>query len=222
MKNKAFTLTEVMIVLTVIGILTAVLLPVAFKNMPDENVMKFKKGNATFNSVVRSLSESNQYFYNGDFSLTASGADISAIYFCEAFADNVAIKSKTCGGTKYNGSYQYVDSSSGIATIKTTVDTYCAAATASDNVIVTADDITFYEASPASHFALTWSVGGWLFKTHVHKDSNGFCRIYKVFCIDVDGIGTGEAPFGYGVRADGKILPGARADEWMEKSIQRE
>ena len=38
--------------------------------------------------------------------------------------------------------------------------------------------------------------------------------------MDVDGIDKGEAPFGYGIRADGKILTGKRADEWMEKSIQ--
>ena len=38
--------------------------------------------------------------------------------------------------------------------------------------------------------------------------------------MDIDGIGKGEDPFGYGIRADGKVLPGARADEWLQKSIQ--
>ena len=42
-KNKAFTLAEVMVVLTVIGILTAILLPSALHSTPDKNVMKFKK-----------------------------------------------------------------------------------------------------------------------------------------------------------------------------------
>ena len=37
---KAFTLAEVMIVLTVIGVLTAILLPVARQSMPDEDLMK--------------------------------------------------------------------------------------------------------------------------------------------------------------------------------------
>ena len=44
---------------------------------------------------------------------------------------------------------------------------------------------------------------------------------------DVDGIPDGvmeadcknECPFGYGIRADGKILPGARAEEWLKKDI---
>jgi len=40
---KGFTLAEVMIVLTVIGILAGILIPVANNSRPDENVMKFKK-----------------------------------------------------------------------------------------------------------------------------------------------------------------------------------
>ena len=29
-----------------------------------------------------------------------------------------------------------------------------------------------------------------------------------------------ECPFGYGVRANGKVLFGARVEEWLNKSIQ--
>ena len=52
------------------------------------------------------------------------------------------------------------------------------------------------------------------------KDSNGFDSNYKIFCMDIDEPNEGEIPFGFGIRADGKILNGARADEWMNKSIQ--
>lgn len=59
----------------------------------------------------------------------------------------------------------------------------------------------------------------------------GFDIAYKIFCIDIDGFDETEGsdncddvndicPFGYGIRADGYILPGARAQEWLEKSIQ--
>ena len=44
---------------------------------------------------------------------------------------------------------------------------------------------------------------------------------YKLFCLDIDGMNKGEAPFGYGIRSDGKIMPGKRADEWMNKEIQK-
>ena len=40
--KKAFTLAEIMIVLAVIGILTAIMLPTAYQSTPDEDVMKFK------------------------------------------------------------------------------------------------------------------------------------------------------------------------------------
>ena len=39
-KQKAFTLAEILIVLTVIGILTAILMPIAIQSAPDENVLK--------------------------------------------------------------------------------------------------------------------------------------------------------------------------------------
>ena len=39
--------------------------------------------------------------------------------------------------------------------------------------------------------------------------------------MDIDGIGEGEDPFGYGIRVDGKVSPGARAQEWLQKSIQK-
>ncbi len=42
----------------------------------------------------------------------------------------------------------------------------------------------------------------------------------KIFCIDVDGINQGEAPFGYGLRYDGKIITGERADAWLNKDIE--
>ena len=41
--KKGFTLAEIMIALVVIGVITSILLPVAFNNVPNENVMKFKK-----------------------------------------------------------------------------------------------------------------------------------------------------------------------------------
>jgi len=39
--------------------------------------------------------------------------------------------------------------------------------------------------------------------------------------VSIDGINKGEDPFGYGIRADGKILIGARADVWLEKDFQK-
>ena len=42
--KKAFTLAEMMVVLIILGVLTAIILPNAYKMSPDEEVMRFKKG----------------------------------------------------------------------------------------------------------------------------------------------------------------------------------
>ena len=47
--------------------------------------------------------------------------------------------------------------------------------------------------------------------------------------MDIDGLGKNstnsncdnECPFGYGLREDGKIIAGARAQQWLQKSIQQ-
>ena len=38
--------------------------------------------------------------------------------------------------------------------------------------------------------------------------------------MDIDDMQDGEDPFGYGIRVDGKIILGARAQEWLNKNIQ--
>ena len=64
-----------------------------------------------------------------------------------------------------------------------------------------------------------------------YKDAaTGFDAAHVVACIDVDelnkpgpdGKDQSVAPFGFGIRADGKIIYGARADEWMDKDIQQQ
>lgn len=53
--KKAFTLTELMIALAVIGVLTAILLPVIRNLMPDQNVLMAKRANYTIESVVSNM-----------------------------------------------------------------------------------------------------------------------------------------------------------------------
>ena len=60
--SRGFTLAEVMMVLTVIGVLTAILLPVARQSMPDENLMKFKKAHNILGTVIRELVTSDKYY----------------------------------------------------------------------------------------------------------------------------------------------------------------
>ena len=222
--KKGFTLAEILIVLTVIGILTAILLPVAFQSAPDENVMKFKKANSTLGTIVRELINADKYYANGDFGIKRDGSAVSAAtYFCESMADILSIKSKNCSNTT-NATAAFADANN-ITTAKANLDTWCKTYQTVGAEIVTSDDVTWYQASPGSHFGSVAS-GKRVFAAPndtnpLHKDANGFDSAYKVLCIDVDGLNSGEDPFGFGIRADGRILPGARADLWTQKSVQR-
>ena len=255
--KKAFTLAEIMIVLVIIGVITAILLPIAIHNAPDENVMKFKKGNNTLGTVIRELVNSDEYYANGDLSIRADGVilddstDDNKKYLCETFANIISVKNVDCSTYK-NYSYSHIAADwnnedmgeNGILDAKKTPDEICkkAAEFVGEEIIMT-DGIVYYEASPGTPFGIqyvyndpfsdvkyengemTCGVKG-LFKIrNTAKNCDEYfikpIGTYKTFCMDIDGINKGEDPFGYGIRVDGKILYGARAQEWMQKSIQK-
>ena len=238
MKKKAFTLAEVMIVLTVIGILSAILLPVAINSTPDKNILKFKKGYNTLTSVIRELVSSDKYYLNGDLGVKHDGNLVdSATYFCETFADVISIQSKNCSTSvqaETNPHYNAWFSVKTIGFVLSQLDYNCKNNKETlNNEIISSDNISFYEKNTVFHFGTLWdAVSQIITPTGLRlfgdfKDDAGFDKIYKYFCMDIDGIPEGaskddcinECPFGFGIRADGKILTGARADEWLKKEI---
>ena len=199
MKKRAFTLAEIMIVLTVIGILTAILMPIAFQSAPDENIMKFKKANSTLGTVVRELANSDKYFVE-HFGKKPDGTTITdTLYFCNAFADIVSAKSAGCAAAAVGNNVE-------IGSIGASSDTSCKNKPVEQ--IVTVDGVTWWFSSSTVFNATAASTG------------IGY-KYYKIACFDVDGLNVGEDPFSYGIRIDGKIQPGARAKTWMAKSIQK-
>ncbi len=283
-KEKAFTLAEIMVALVVIGVITSILLPVAFNNLPNENVMKFKKGHATLFRVINELVTSDKY-YGNDLGYKPDGTNIGTeknsdiVYFCNTFADILTTKSVNCSMQQNPGghiSYDWLVNkigfiSTGLDTIPEILDYYCKINSSKINPeIITSDNIIYYQTSPKETFgAFTnfkydtpgnkylframWNgtdgaiceddgagsfvcdkttdgsqEGGWYY--YVKEDGTAlhagttpvgkFYHIYKVFCMDIDDMQDGEDPFGYGIRIDGKIIAGARAQEWLNKNIQ--
>jgi len=241
--KKAFTLAEVMIVLAVIGVIVSIVIPVAMNNTPNELIIKFQKANVTFANTIRELAHSEKYYLQGDLGRKPNGDLVdNPAHFCNTMADIINTRSVNCSssnaiteetkqivqlgeleGTVYN-TYE---------TAKIALDEACAdVASTIGAEIITADGTIFYQTSPTTHFGLdnenhqtqNGATVDETIKTQrlfgYHLDDYKNDRIYKIFCIDVDDINKGEAPFGYGVRVDGKILLGARADEWIKKSIQ--
>ena len=206
--KRAFTLAELMVSMGVLGILAAVLVHVANNSRPNENVMKFKKAYITLGNVVRELVTSDKYYYEGNFTQKPNKnanppyESASSDYFCKTMADVLSTKSVNCVKTN-TGLYNTSSMSN--------FDYACLDAqdTLSSAEIVTADGVNWYMANPGIHFPTS-------------RDSDGFYDKYRIVCFDVDGMKKGSNPFGFGVRVDGKILSGARANVWSsECNIQK-
>ncbi len=272
--KKAFTLAEVMITLTVIGIITAVIIPAANHSKPDENILKFKKANSVFYQTISTLINSDKYYCDGDLAIKADcttnvlNVTSTRTYFCKTMAEVLSVKSTDCNTSTETGTIgAWLSSNEKISMIATgtkmtrTVTDATVAATkqkfdelckssakAMGKEIVTTDDIVFYqsgvpqfgslEVQPDKYNKLSSTIKLRYFSPPNqfpanYADAKGIDISYKIMCIDIDGFDSSKGstscddvkdfcPFGYGVRADGKIMAGARADSWLGKNIQED
>jgi len=231
MKNKAFTLAEIMIVLSVIAVLTAILLPAARNAMPNENVMKFKKAHSVLNTAVRELVNSDKYFLDGDFGLKPDATGATPAYLCNAFGDILTTKNNTCADDIEWISMRPKWTTEEQKTAQlNTLDGECTAIL--DHYDSTSEK--FSGLMGISSFILPDEtliyISGSVIKdsTIDYRDYLGFDARGFYACIDLDGIPkeasrtdcVNECPFGYLIRADGKIFNSPRVNEWLSKSIQ--
>ena len=90
-KRKGFTLTELMIALAVLGVLSAIVLPMLNGNTPSRNRMMMKKAYYTIEDVVRDLINDESLYPEVGTSGTYVGFDNT---------DNACTGSESCGGNK--------------------------------------------------------------------------------------------------------------------------
>ena len=255
----AFTLAELMIVLSVIGILSAILLPVAFQSTPDKDILKFKKANNTLATVVREMISSDKYYKYGSlaypvwaedsedspkwtkcYGWTDAFADPCPIYFCKVFSDIVSAKETACNleycGLEANVIVMSIFSR--LSTVDKLIDIDLACSNmliepysgSGLNQIKSTDNVVFYEIGMSFGREVpqadgTCSGSGVKSKDEggydICLDENGKDYFYHPFCVDIDGIEGPIKPFGYGIRTDGKIKAGARADWWLKRDITK-
>lgn len=256
-KIKGFTLAEVMITLMIIGIISAIVIPVALHSKPDENLIKFKKAHETLAQVINTLVTSDKYFLAGDLGVKADGTragytEADATYFCKTVADILSTKKVDCATYESDRHGEYGQWLASDEYVKNIIDgtkmTRTVTPTTIQNTkerfdidckksgktmgaeIITTDGVAYYQSNKVQFGSIQSNLRYFSppdqFPAN-YADENGMDIAYKIFCIDVDGIPDGvmeadcknECPFGYGIRADGKILPGARAEEWLKKDI---
>lgn len=110
LKNKkAFTLAELMLVFTVIGILTAILVPGLFLASPDQDVLKAKKAYNTVTRAVQTLMNSDPYVETGSLNashyITGTGSDDIVqrnAFFCTNLANAINARNVNCTSDKVN------------------------------------------------------------------------------------------------------------------------
>ncbi len=234
-KKSAFTLAEVMIVLTVIGILSAILLPVAINSTPDKNILKFKKGYNDLTVAVRELISNGKFFMVGDFTYLPDGTVSSpygsdkANYFMESLADTLTYKN-------FNVSS---DTLITLPDYNTFLDVYPQTKDKFDKICIDYHDKFLTDCTDCNSIELT--NGLFIYEpikfriinyiSYCQEDDPSSynpqkCKVYKdsvdnvTYCIDLDGEG-GILPFGIGIRPDGKISTGKRADWWLSRDITK-
>lgn len=210
MKNKrGFTLAELMIVLTILGVVAAILTPLAFNAAPDENKLRFKKAYYTLQRNTDAVMNSDIY-PEGDMSKVTNPAKT----FCYAFSDMLNTMYDNCEASStitVNSGSAFTYDPSNSDTSLDTLDGYCTAKDVNDPLKGGTNNLPKF----ITQDGIFWWGFDYDFDTTGTKVNN--IRVdYSVVCVDVDGQG-GENAFAFGIRNDGKVIVGNKAREWLKE-----
>lgn len=198
--KKAFTLAELLVVLAVLGVIAAIVTPVVFDAMPNENMIRFKKAYYTFEKAVQTLANDTN-LYPEVTVFTNSNQD----YFCNNLAN--LLNTASLGGNNPS------NCSGSTATMQTAsaLNDGSPADPTPENPNPEATGGTCGDANSATPaFITSDGVWWWGLRSTFNPDKS----YYTVVCIDVDGKG-GETAIPVGLRYDGKIRLSNRASNYL-------
>lgn len=96
--KKGFTLSEVMIAMTVLGVIAAILVPAIMKNIPSTNIVMFRKAYSTLEKSINNLI-SDETNYPSDVTIIPTNAGGTS--YQKGF-NNTTATTNTVSGTTYN------------------------------------------------------------------------------------------------------------------------
>ncbi len=206
-KKVAFTLAELLIVLVAMGAIAMIIIPSVVKTRPDESLLKFKKGYYTMQRTVDAVLNSDSYA-SGDLSQnTPLPAGVAP--FCHYFTQMLNTIDENCEFATNTTRVTY-DTADPVNTANL-LDTRCA------NLGEDANPVRF-----VTQDGISWGGFNYNYSVNTDVDSDGYRTDYGLVCFDVDTVGRdngvprGEAPFGFGIRNDGRIIVGTRAARMLE------
>lgn len=237
-KFKAFTLAEIMIVLSVIAILTVILLPTAKNAMPNEDVVKFKKTHNAIATAIREIVNSDKYFLDGDIRVLPNG-NCPESRLAYALADILNSAQVIEAGSNGGSSICSVEDNFEILN----EETFEKMKTYMDNLDTSLKDSPYkilrtILASYSAHGVIKLSDLEYIFTAICTLNNDYYCIMYaNGYDVAEDGVfdirdaakilgilnGSSEGKFNtftYAVRYDGKIITSSKVDEWLNKSIQ--
>ena len=90
--KKAFTLSEALITLAILGVLAAILIPVIDNVRPDKDKIVYKKALYTMQSAVSNAMDSTVYSIAANSAAYWSDSNVSDEDFCKSIAESLNIK----------------------------------------------------------------------------------------------------------------------------------
>lgn len=210
-KSKgAFTLAELMIVLVVLGVISAILTPILFHAMPDESAVKFKKTQYVLQKAMEETLNS-PIFNTADGLLTSS----STTLFCKTFADQLnTIGQINCiDGNKLTPDANQtvtvrMDNAANFEADIKSIDTKCGDVPANSKIVFTSQD------------GVAWWGGIHNFEGINDEDAHGIKNQYVVMCFGIPKSKDNYDAYGFGIRNDGRIIMGYKANEKLKETAQ--
>ncbi len=247
--RKAFTLAEVMIVFTVIGVLSAILIPTLFTSTPEQQKLKAKKAFNTITRAVESLTNSGPYDVTNGILESKSyiqGTDQADIdsrnrFFCNNLSEILNVRKSDCSLDNVNNNLSpSVSCPSGSAFTGESAgrNALCMEAKSDNSAF---DYENFQKALDTSCEAFWNAVDkdGYNLKTadnvlwgvqltdFSHDASILLGGIntpvfYNLICIDTANHNDIDYVFGAGVRKDGKIVVGEKLQKLLDEDDENE